>query len=71
MHDVASDIGDSITLALPVLYSLRGCDYARSFDLGMSIDIDIEILFCAEYYTTCSINPVGLLLQQSRINKHF
>ena len=27
-------------------------------------DIDIEILFCVEYCTTCNISPVGLLLRQ-------
>ena len=35
------------------------------------IDIDIEILFCVDYSTTCNISPVELLLRQTRINKHF
>ena len=35
------------------------------------IDIDIEILFCVEFCTTCNISQVGLLLRQTRINnKH-
>ena len=34
---------------------------------GMFIDIEIEILFCVEYCTTCNISPVGLLLRQTRI----
>ena len=34
-------------------------------------NIDIEILFCVEYCTTCSISPVGLLLRQTRIKNIF
>ena len=33
-------------------------------------DIDIEILFCVDYSTTCNMRPVGLLLRQTGINKH-
>ena len=33
-------------------------------------DIDMEILFCVEYYTTCNISPIEFLLRQTRINKH-
>ena len=33
--------------------------------------INIEILFCVKYCTTCNISQVGLLLRQTRINKHF
>ena len=60
--------------AFPVLYNLI-CKMTMlwkklNFDL-LDIDIDIEILFCVEYCTTCNISPVGLLLRQTRINKHF
>ena len=29
----------------------------------LAIDIDIEILHCVDYSTTCNISPVGLLLR--------
>ena len=35
----------------------------------VDIYIDIEILFCIEYCTTCNISLVGLLLRQTKINK--
>ena len=53
------------------------CFHSFSFKLFVIIivyidmDIDIEILFCVEYCTTCNISPGGVLLRQTRINKHF
>ena len=58
-----------------IYYHLKRClDFRRCLlRTGFSVqcDIDIEILFCIEYYRTCNTSPVGLLLRQTRINKHF
>ena len=43
----------------------------QSYPWCLDLNIDIEILFCVEYCTTCNISPLGLLLWQTRINKYF